>query len=70
MSFEQYKSYWTLVNHEHYVSRKAMRQEIPFSVFESDCFLLQDVLDDESANIEKILEMKWLLEDLEEALLF
>ncbi|WP_238145069.1 sigma-70 family RNA polymerase sigma factor, partial [Streptococcus suis] len=65
-----YKSYWQLVNHEKYLNRKDRKFGVlPFSSFEVDGLLLANVLPDTTVDVERFIENKLLIEQLNEALL-
>ncbi|ATZ03605.1 sigma-70 family RNA polymerase sigma factor [Streptococcus suis] len=65
-----YKSYWQLVNHEKYLNRKDRKFGVlPFSSFEVDGVLLANVLPDTTVDVERFIENKLLIEQLNEALL-
>ncbi|MGT2801266.1 sigma-70 family RNA polymerase sigma factor [Streptococcus henryi] len=65
-----YKSYWQLVNHEKYLSRKDRKFGLlPFSSFEVDGLPLDNILIDTSIDIERLIEANILIEQLNDALL-
>lgn len=65
-----YKSYWQLVNHEKYLNRKDRKFGVlPFSAFEVDGLPLENILPDITVDVERLVETKLLIEQLNEALL-
>ncbi|CYU82247.1 MULTISPECIES: sigma-70 family RNA polymerase sigma factor [Streptococcus] len=65
-----YKSYWQLVNHEKYLNRKDRKFGVlPFSSFEVDGLPLENILPDITVDVERLVETKLLIEQLNEALL-
>lgn len=65
-----YKSYWQLVNHEKYLGRKDRKFGVlPFSSFEVDGLPLENILPDTTVDVERLVETKLLIEQLNEALL-
>ena len=69
VSQEVYQGYWQLVNHEKYLDRKDRKFGVlPFSLFEVDGVLLENVVQDTSVNVEKLTETKILIEQLNKAL--
>ncbi|HEO8062838.1 TPA: sigma-70 family RNA polymerase sigma factor [Streptococcus agalactiae] len=65
-----YKSYWQLVNHEKYLERKDRKFDVlPFSSFEVDGLPLENILPDITVDVERLVETKLLIEQLNEALL-
>ncbi|HEM2866587.1 TPA: sigma-70 family RNA polymerase sigma factor, partial [Streptococcus suis] len=68
VSQEVYQGYWQLVNHEKYLDRKDRKFGVlPFSSFEVDGVLLENVVQDTSVNVEKLTETKILIEQLNKA---
>lgn len=64
-----YKSYWQLVNHEKYLNRKDRKFSVlPFSSFEVDGLPLEHILPDTTVDVERLVETKLLIEQLNEAL--
>lgn len=62
VSQEVYQWYWQLVNHEKYLDRKDRKFGVlPFSSFEVDGVLLENVVQDTSVNVEKLTETKILI---------
>lgn len=69
VSQEVYQGYWQVVNHEKYLDRKDRKFSVlPFSSFEVDGVLLENVVQDTSVNVEKLTETKLLIEQLNKAL--
>jgi len=69
VSKEIYQGYWQLVNHEKYLNRKDREFGVlPFSSFEADGLSLESVLQDTSVDVERLIETKLLIEQLNEAL--
>ncbi|HEM4699790.1 TPA: sigma-70 family RNA polymerase sigma factor [Streptococcus suis] len=65
-----YKSYWQLVNHEKYLNRKDRKFGVlPFSSLEVDGLPLANILPDTTVDVERLVETKLLIEQLNEALL-
>lgn len=70
VSEEVYKGYWKLVSREKYLLRKERANGVlPFSSFEFEDLPLENVLSDSSVDVEKLVETKLLLEQLNTALL-
>ncbi|HEM6496184.1 sigma-70 family RNA polymerase sigma factor [Streptococcus suis] len=70
VSEEVYKGYWKLVNHQKYLNRKDRKFGVlPFSSLEVDGLPLANVLPDTTVDIERLVETKLVIEQLNEALL-
>lgn len=69
VSHEVYQGYWQLVNHEKYLDRKDRKFGVlPFSSFEGDGVLLESVVQDTSFDVERLIETKLFIEQLNKAL--
>ncbi|MGO0040830.1 RNA polymerase sigma factor [Streptococcus suis] len=69
VNVELYKSYWKLVNHEKYLRRREIKFSVrPFSDYENEDLCLEEILEDKSIDIEKVVETKILRETLLEKL--
>ena len=68
VSEEVYKAYWRITEHEKYLQRKDWKYNVlPFSVFDYDGHFIDNIVD-ESIDIEKIVEVKMQIEELNKAL--
>lgn len=66
VSEELYKSYWELVNHEKYIERLIIKNKVcNFSDYNFD---IEEILPDQYSDIEKIMENKYIIEELYQAL--
>ena len=65
---EIYRAYWKMTEHEKYLQRKDWKYNVlPFSVFDYDGHYIDNIVD-ESIDIEKIVEVKMQIEELNKAL--
>lgn len=65
---EIYRAYWKMTEHEKYLQRKDWKYNVlPFSVFDYDSHFIDNIVD-ESIDIEKIVEVKMQIEELNKAL--
>lgn len=65
---EIYRAYWRITEHEKYLQRKDWKYNVlPFSVFDYDGHFIDNIVD-ESIDIEKIVEVKMQIEELNKAL--
>ncbi|MFI3124800.1 sigma-70 family RNA polymerase sigma factor [Streptococcus suis] len=70
VSKEIYQSYWQVVNHEKYLNRKERKFGVlPFSSLEFEGLPLENILSDATVDVEKLVEAKLLIEQLNSALL-
>ena len=68
VSEEVYKAYWKITEHEKYLQRKDWKYDvIPFSAMDYDGHFVDNITD-ERIDIEKIVEVKMQIEELNEAL--
>ena len=68
ISEEIYKTYWKITEHEKYLIKKDWKNNvIPFSVLDYDGHFVDNIVD-ESIDIEKIIEVKMQIEELNKAL--
>ena len=68
VSEEIYKTYWKITEHEKYLIKKDWKNNvIPFSVLDYDGHFVDNIVD-ESIDIEKIIEVKMQIEELNKAL--
>lgn len=65
---EIYRAYWRITEHEKYLQRKDWKYNVlHFSVFDYDGHFIDNIVD-ESIDIEKIVEVKMQIEELNKAL--
>ena len=68
VSEEVYKVYWKITEHEKYLQRKDWKYDvIPFSAMDYDGHFVDNITD-ERIDIEKIVEVKMQIEELNKAL--
>ena len=68
VSEEVYKAYWKITEHEKYLQRKDWKYDvIPFSAMDYDGHFVDNIID-ERIDIEKIVEVKMQIEELNKAL--
>ena len=68
VSEEVYKSYWKITEHEKYLQRKDWKYDvIPFSAMDYDGHFVDNIID-ERIDLEKIVEVKMQIEELNKAL--
>lgn len=68
VSEEIYKAYWKITEHEKYLQRKDWKYEvIPFSALDYDGHFVDNIID-ERIDLEKIVEVKMQIEELNKAL--
>lgn len=68
VSEEVYKAYWKITEHEKYLQRKDWKYDvIPFSAMDYDGHFVDNITD-ERIDIEKIVEVKMQIEELNKAL--
>ena len=68
VSEEVYKDYWKITEHEKYLIKKDWKNNvIPFSALDYDGHFIDNIVD-ESIDIEKIIEVKMQIEELDKAL--
>ena len=68
VSEEVYKAYWKITEHEKYLQRKDWKhQVIPFLSLDHDGHFLDNIID-EKIDLEKIVEVKMQIEELNKAL--
>ena len=68
VSEEVYKAYWKITEHEKYLIKKDWKNNvIPFSALDYDGHFVDNIVD-ESIDIEKIVEVKMQIEELNKAL--
>ena len=68
VSEEVYKAYWKITEHEKYLQRKDWKYDvIPFSALDNDGHFVDNIID-ERIDLEKIVEVKMQIEELNEAL--
>ena len=67
-SEEIYKAYWKITEHEKYLQRKDWKHNvIPFSALDHDGHFVDNIID-EKIDLEKIVEVKMQIEELNKAL--
>ena len=65
---EVYKAYWKITEHEKYLYKKDREHSVlPFSSFDYDGHLVDNIID-ERIDLEKIVEVKMQIEELNKAL--
>lgn len=68
VSEEVYKVYWKITEHEKYLQRKDWKYDvIPFSAMDYDGHFVDNIID-ERIDLEKIVEVKMQIEELNKAL--
>ena len=68
VSEEVYKAYWKITEHEKYLQRKDWKYGvIPFSTLDNDGHFVDNIID-ERVDLEKIVEVKMQIEELNKAL--
>ena len=68
VSEEVYKAYWKITEHEKYLQRKDWQYDvIPFSAMDYDGHFVDNIID-ERIDLEKIVEIKMQIEELNKAL--
>ena len=68
VSEEVYKAYWKITEHEKYLQRKDWKYDvIPFSAMDNDGHFVDNIID-ERIDLEKIIEVKMQIEELNKAL--
>ncbi|HEL1201795.1 TPA: sigma-70 family RNA polymerase sigma factor [Streptococcus equi subsp. zooepidemicus] len=68
VSEEIYKAYWKITEHEKYLQRKDWKHNvIPFSALDHDGHFVDNIID-ERIDLEKIVEVKMQIEELNKAL--
>ena len=68
VSEEVYKAYWKITEHEKYLQRKDWKYDvIPFSSLDYDRHFVDNIID-ERVDLEKIVEVKMQIEELNKAL--
>ena len=68
VSEEVYKAYWKITEHEKYLQRKDWKYDvIPFSALDNDGHFVDNIID-ERIDLEKIVEAKMQIEELNKAL--
>lgn len=68
VSEEVYKAYWKITEHEKYLIKKDWKNNIiPFSALDYDGHFVDNIVD-ESIDIEKIIEVKMQIEELNKVL--
>lgn len=68
VSEEVYKAYWKITEHEKYLQRKDWKHNvIPFSALDHDGHFVDNIID-EKTDLEKIVEVKMQIEELNKAL--
>ena len=68
ISEEVYKAYWKITEHEKYLQRKDWKYDvIPFSALDNDGHFVDNIID-ERIDLEKIVEVKMQIEELNKAL--
>ena len=68
VSEEVYKTYWKITEHEKYLQRKDWKYGvIPFSALDHDGHFVDNIID-EKIDLEKIVEVKMQIEELNKAL--
>lgn len=67
VSEEVYKAYWKITEHEKYLQRKDWKHNvIPFSALDHDGHFVDNIID-ERIDLEKIVEVKMQIEELNKA---
>ena len=65
---EIYRAYWRITEHEKYLQRKDWKYNVlPFSICDYDGHFIDNIVD-ESIDIEKIVEVKMQIEELNKTL--
>ena len=68
MGEEVYKAYWKITEHEKYLQKKDWKYDvIPFSAMDYDGHFVDNIID-ERIDLEKIVEVKMQIEELNKAL--
>ena len=68
VSEEVYKAYWKITEHEKYLIKKDWKNNvIPFSALDYDGHFVDNIID-ERIDLEKIVEVKMQIEELNKAL--
>ena len=68
VSEEIYKAYWKITEHEKYLQKKDWKHNvIPFSALDHDGYFVETIID-ERIDLEKIVEVKMQIEELNKAL--
>ena len=68
VSEEIYKAYWKITEHEKYLQKKDWKHNvIPFSALDHDGHFVETIID-ERIDLEKIVEVKMQIEELNKAL--
>ncbi|MCL4580040.1 igma-70 family RNA polymerase sigma factor [Fusobacterium nucleatum YWH7199] len=68
VSEEVYRAYWKITEHEKYLQRKDWKYDvIPFSAMDYDGHFVDNIID-ERIDLEKIVEVKMQIEELNKAL--
>lgn len=68
VSEEVYRAYWKITEHEKYLQRKDWKYDvIPFSAMDYDGHFVDNIID-ERVDLEKIVEVKMQIEELNKAL--
>ena len=68
VSEEVYQAYWKITEHEKYLQRKDWKHNvIPFSALDYDGHFVDNIID-EKTDLEKIVEVKMQIEELNKAL--
>ena len=68
VSEEVYKAYWKITEHEKYLQRKDWKYDvIPFSAMDYDGHFVDNIID-ERIDLEKIIEVRMQIEELNKAL--
>lgn len=68
VSEEVYKAYWKITEHEKYLIKKDWKNNvIPFSTLDNDGHFVDNIID-ERVDLEKIVEVKMQIEELNKAL--
>ena len=68
VSEEVYKAYWKITEHEKYLIKKDWKNNvIPFSALDYDGHFVDNIID-ERVDLEKIVEIKMQIEELNKAL--
>ena len=68
VSEEIYKTYWKITEHEKYLQRKDWKYGvIPFSTLDNDGHFVDNIID-ERVDLEKIVDVKMQIEELNKAL--
>ena len=70
VSEEVYKAYWKITEHEKYLIKKDWKNNvIPFSALDYDGHFVDNIID-ERIDLEKIVEVKMQIEELNKALVY